>query len=316
MQANSNMQNPELSIIIPVFNEEGNLLELYRRLINVLENELQVSYEIIFVDDGSNDCSWNIIEDLHKENKNVKGIKFSRNFGHDLAIKSGIDNCKGEIAICMDSDLQHPPQMIPKIYKSISKENYDIIFMKRISNEDENLFRKISNKFYYLLFKKFTGINISRGLSDFFAINKKVTEVLKQFTEKNYFNRGILLSIGFKNKLLEYKAEKRFSGESKYNVKDTLNLSIKSFVNFSAFPLKIVVYLGLFFSFLSFTYGIYSVIKTLLIGSISGWASLIITISFLNGFIILILSTFFEYFIVAFEELKNRPEYIIDRELK
>ncbi len=305
----------DLSIIIPVYNEEHSLPELYRRLIIVLAKELKVKHELIFVDDGSNDNSWNVVEGLHKKNRNVKGIKLSQNCGHDLAIKSGLDHCKGRIVVCMDSDLQHPPEILEKIYKSINSGECDILFLKRVSNENEQFSRTIVNRLYYYFFKKMTGIDISDGVSDFFGVNEKVIAALKEFKEKSYFNRGIVLSIGFKKKFLEYKAGKRFAGESKYQMKDLVQLSVKSFVNFSAVPLKLVTSLGLCLSLLSFAYGLYSIIKTLLVGSISGWASIITTVSFLNGFIILLLAIFFEYFVVMFNEIKNRPPYIIDKML-
>ena len=305
--------NVDLSIIIPVFNEEHNVPELYERLIDELGKKIRVKYEIIFVDDGSRDGSWSIVEGLHKRNKNVKGIKLSQNCGHDLAIKSGVDNCRGRVAICMDADLQHPPEILEEIYISIVKDECDILFLKRISNENERLSRTIVNKLYYYCFKKMTGIEISDGVSDFFGVNEKVLTVLREFREKSYFNRGILLSIGFRKKFLEYKAGKRFAGESKYRMKDLFHLSVKSFVNFSAMPLKLVTSIGLCLSMVSFAYGLYSIIKTLLVGSISGWASIIATVSFLNGFVILLLAIFFEYFVIMFNEIKNRPPYIIDK---
>ena len=305
----------DLSVVIPVYNEEHNLSELYRRLTMVLGKELRVKYELLFVDDGSSDSSWSIVEELHKRNKNVKGIKLSQNCGHDLAIKTGIDHCRGRIAVFMDSDLQHPPEILEEIYKSISSGECDILFLKRISNENEQFSRKIVNRLYYYCFKKMTGIDISEGISDFFAVNEKVIAVVKEFKEKSYFNRGVVLSIGFRKKFLEYKAGKRFAGESKYRMKDLFQLSVKSFVNFSALPLKLVTIIGLCLSMLSFAYGLYSIIKTLLVGSISGWASIVTTVSFLNGFIILLLAIFFEYFVVMFNEIKNRPPYIIDKML-
>jgi len=300
----------KLSVVIPVYNEENNLPELYNRLAKVFSNDLKISHEIVFIDDGSTDNSWRVVEEFHRTNKKVRGIKLSKNFGHDLAIKSGIDHCAGSAAICMDSDLQHSPELIPSIYARLAEN--DIVFLRRISNESESALRTIANKWYYYVFKKFTGIDIPSGVSDFFAVNKKVIETIKRFNEKSYFNRGILLSLGYKRILMDYKADKRFSGSSKYTLKDLIRLSIKGLVNFSALPLKFVVYVGLFFSFLSFAYGIYSVVKTVLIGSIAGWASLIATTSFLNGFIILILAVYLEYFIVIFNEIKERPAYLVD----
>jgi len=307
--------NSDISIVIPVLNESENIEPLYAKLKKVLSSELSLSSEIIFVDDGSNDDSWIKIKSLIEKDNNVRGIKLSRNFGHDIAIKAGLDHCNGSYTIVMDADLQHPPELLPKIMKIFYEEKPDIIMMKRTLNLSQSKLRRLLNKLYYLSFKYLTNIEIEEGISDFYAMNRNVLNVIKMFTQKNLFVRGILLSIGFKRVIFSYKASSRFSGKSKYDLKKLTKLTKNSFIGFTAFPLRVIELIGLILSILSFMYGIYSIIKTLLLGSIAGWASIITTVSFLNGTILLLLTIYIEYFLVAFEELKNIPVYIIEEDI-
>jgi len=303
----------KISIILPVFNEENNIEEIYNQITCILLKIPCYKYEIIFIDDGSTDNSWNIITTLYVKDDNIKAIKLSRNFGHDIAIKAGLDHSNGDLIIVMDTDLQHPPELINTILDTFKNEHPDIILMKRKLNKDEILIRRISNKIYYKTFGFLTNIEIEEGISDFFAINNKVLQIMKQYNQKNIFIRGILLTIGFKKKIIEYVANERYSGNSKYNLKKLIILSKNSCIGFTSFPLRIIEGIGLILSLLSFFYGMYSIIKTLLLGSISGWASTVTTIAFLNGFILLLLTVYIEYFIVAFDELKEKPIYIIDK---
>jgi len=302
-----------ISIVIPAYNEEGNIPKISDKIIKTLKST-QLNYEIMFIDDGSTDNSWSIIKSLTQEYEVIKAIKFSRNFGHDIAIKAGLDHSNADITIVMDSDLQHPPEIILSIIDSIKKDDCDIVLMKRTFNKGKSIFRSFINKIYYKLFSAFTKIKLEEGISDFFAVNKKVLRVLKNIHQKNIFIRGVLQIIGFRKKIIEYQANERHSGKSKYNFRSLLSLSKKSFIGFTYLPLRITEIFGLLLSFLSFLYGFYSIIKTLLIGSISGWASTITTISFLNGFILLLLAFYIEYFIVAMDELKETPQYIIEEE--
>lgn len=308
------MVTPDLSVIIPVLNEEGNLQQLYDELMQNLKTASIENYELFFVDDGSTDSSWTIIEKLIDKNPKVKALKLSRNFGHDNAMKAGIDNCSGAYAICMDADLQHPPSLIPEIYKRFKETGAEIIFMQRTYNKDINAFQNFNRKLYYRLFKWLTHLDIREGVSDFFGVSRKVINVLKNLKETVYFNRGVLFSIGFQREFISYEANERFSGNSSYTFRKLLSLLVSGIINFTYFPLKIVVVIGLVISGLSFLYGLYAIIKTLVFGSIDGWTSIVTTLSFLNGFIILVLTIIIEYFIVVFKEIKGRPNYIVDQE--
>ena len=306
------MISPDLSIIIPVLNEDGNLEILFKEIIEKLEDNNINHYELLFVDDGSTDSSWEIISRFIETNDMVKGLKLSRNFGHDNAMKAGIDHCTGNFAICMDADMQHSPNLIPKIYHCFRENKPDIIFMQRIENKDTNFLQGFYRRMYYKLFKYLTKLDIREGVSDFFGISRKVIDVIKNLHEKVYFNRGVLFSIGFKREFIEYKADERYSGQSSYNARKLVSLLISSIINFTYVPLKIVVVIGLIISAMSFLYGMYAITKTIIFGSIDGWTSIVTTLSFLNGFIILVLTVIIEYFIVVFKEVKGRPNYIIE----
>ena len=306
------MISPDLSIVIPVLNEDGNLELLYQEIIAQMAKGNIGHYELLFVDDGSTDASWEIISGFISKNESVKGIKLSRNFGHDNAMKAGLDNCTGNFAICMDADMQHSPSLIPKIYKSFLINKADIIFMQRIENKDTNFLQGFYRRVYYKMFKYLTKLDIREGVSDFFGISRKVIDVIKNLHEKVYFNRGVLFSIGFKREFIEYKADERYSGQSSYNARKLISLLVSSIINFTYVPLKIVVVIGLIISGMSFLYGIYAITKTIIFGSIDGWTSIVTTLSFLNGFIILVLTVIIEYFIVVFKEVKGRPNYIIE----
>ena len=304
----------DLSLIIPVFNEEGNIKALFDEINKNIRTGAIKNFELLFVDDGSTDHSWGIIQSLREKHAWIKAIRLSRNFGHDNAMKAGIDNCSGDYAICMDADLQHPPELIPEIYQCFKETGASIIFMQRTFNKDTNAFQGLNRKIYYRMFRWLTHLDIREGVSDFFAVDRKVINVLKKLNEHVYFNRGILFSIGFKREFMPYEANERFSGKTSYTLRKLASLLVSGIVNFTYFPLKIVVAIGLVISGLSFLYGFYAIIKTLIFGSIDGWTSIVTTLSFLNGFIILVLSIIIEYFIVVFKEVKGRPMYIIDEQ--
>ena len=216
----NNKQKLNISIVIPVFNEEENLLELHKRLKYVLENELRLTYEIIFVDDGSKDQSWSIIEKLHKNNHNVKGIKFSRNFGHHLAITAGMDYAKGNSIILMDADLQDQPEEIPKLYNKY-KEGYDVVYGIR-KERQHSFLKKLTSKIFISLMNKIVDSEIPINSHIFRIMNKKVLKNLNQFRERERFITGLISFIGFNQTGVNIEHGKRYAGETKYNLKKLL----------------------------------------------------------------------------------------------
>lgn len=309
------MQNPELSIVIPVYNEEGNLPGLYIRLINVLENELKTTHEIIFIDDGSKDNSWNIIKDLHKKNANVKGIKFSRNFGHHIAITAGMDYAKGDSVILMDADLQDQPEEIPKLYHKY-KEGFDVVF--GIRKERQHSFLKRTNsKVFIWLMNKIVNSDVPINSNVFRIMNRKVVDTINQFRERERFITGLISFVGFKQIGVEVEHGERYSGKTKYTFTKLLKLAFNTLSSFSYKPLQIASIFGAIISFISFIFIIYLVIRKLFFNiGVMGWTSTIVIILFIGGIQMLFLGMLGEYIGRIYAESQKRPLYIIDKEMK
>jgi len=306
-------KNPEVSVAIPVYNEENNLAELYKQLKIVLGTKLKVTYEIIFVDDGSEDSSWNVIVDLCSQNKNVKGIKLSRNFGHQQALKAGLDYSIGKAVISMDSDLQHPPEIIEKLYEEWEK-GYDIVCAIRKDTKGIGLLKKVSSKFFYTFMNFLSDTKIEEGSSDFRLLDRKVVDEVKKFSETHLFLRGIISWIGHKSTAVEYLASQRYSGKSKYTIKKMLHFALDGIMSFSIRPLRVAMACGFFISVFSFLYILYALIsKFVLKTTLAGWTSILISVLFLGGIQLLSIGILGEYLGKLFIESKKRKNYIIEK---
>ena len=307
------MEAFNISVVIPVYNEEENLPELYRRLRCVLEQKLKVTYEIIFVDDGSKDNSWNIIEDLHNRNKAVKGIKFSRNFGHHIAVTAGIDNASGEVTVIMDADLQARPEDIPTAFEEY-KKGYDVIWAVAEKRED-GIVAKIGAKIFYTLFNKMAHINIPEDIV-FLTFSRRAIDAIRTFGEKRRMLAGIYSNIGFRSTTFFVKKDERFRGEVKYNFKRRLLLAVTGIIGHSKIPLRISSYCGFVVAVFSVVFALIIFIRKIFFNiSVSGYASLIVAITFLGGIQLLIMGVLGEYIGVMIDEVKNRPTYIVGNKL-
>jgi len=306
-------RNPEVSIVVPVYNEENNLSELHKELRFVLENRLKVTYEIIFVDDGSKDNSWNAIVGLHSQNDNVKGIKLSRNFGHQQALKAGLDYSIGKAVISMDSDLQHPPEIIEKFYEEW-KKGFDIVCARRKDTKGISLLKRVSSKFFYTFMNFLSDTKIEEGSSDFRLLDRKVVDEVKKFSETHLFLRGIISWIGYKSIAVEYLASQRYSGKSKYTIKKMVHFALDGIMSFSIRPLRLAIACGLFTSLFSFLYILYALIsKFVLKTTLPGWTSILISVLFLGGIQLLSIGILGEYLGKLFIESKKRRNYIIEK---
>jgi dolichol-phosphate mannosyltransferase len=307
------MERPEISVVVPVYNEEENLSELHRRLRVVLEKDLQVTYEIIFIDDGSKDNSWEIIEKLHNQNGNIKGVKFSRNFGHHIAVTAGINNVSGEVTIVMDADLQARPEDIPKAFEEY-KKGCDVIWAVAIERQD-GVVARFGAKLFYALFNKLANINIPENIV-FLTFSMKAVDAIRAFGEKRRILAGIYSDIGFKARTIVVKKDKRFAGTVKYNLKKRLLLAVTGTISYSKIPLRISSYLGFIISVCSMIFTLIVFIRKLFFDiSVSGYASLIIAITFIGGVQLMILGILGEYIGVVVDEVKNRPNYIVEKKL-
>jgi len=299
----------KISIIVPCFNEEESLKTFNLTLIKALpENYL---YEIIYVNDGSKDNTLTIILDLAKENLNIKYISFSRNFGHQNALKAGYDFASGDCAISLDADLQHPPEVIPELINKW-EEGFEIVNTIRNDHDSISFTKKISSGIFYKIMRKLSDVNIENGMADFRLIDKKVLKQLKLFPENFLFFRGIIPWMGFKQTIVQFKANERFAGTTKYTFKKMLKFATTGVTSFSVKPLRLSIYLGATFAFLAFLYGIYiTYIYIFTNKAVTGWTSVILSILFVGGINLLMLGIIGEYLGKLFIENKRRPNYLI-----
>ncbi len=301
----------DCTVIASVFNESEGINAFFTSLSSILSS-LQISYEIIFVNDGSTDNSLELLEEIAGQNGTVKIISFSRNFGHEAAMIAGIDYACGEVIICMDSDLQHPTEMIPKMLQKKS-EGFDVINMVRTDREDGGLLQKMSSKFFYKFINNISSINLAENASDFFLISKKVANVLRSdFRERTRFLRGIIQLVGFKKTTLEYFAKERYAGKSKYSLGKLLILSFTAISSFSKVPLQLGIIIGLIFVFLSIILIIFSIIMWFLEKQVPGYTTLVVFLSAFAGIQLFITGIIGQYLSYVFDEIKGRPIYIVD----
>lgn len=304
----------EISIVIPVYNESENLIELHKRLKYVLENEIKTNYEIIFVDDGSKDDSWKMIEFLHTENVNIRGLKFSRNFGHHIAITAGMDMAKGDSVVLMDADLQDQPEEIPKLYSTFIN-GYDVVY--GIRKERQHSFLKtLTSKIFISLMNRIVNSDIPINSHIFRIMNRKVLIALNQFRERERFITGLVSFVGFNQIGVEIEHGKRFAGETKYSLSKLLKLAVNTLTSFSYKPLQLASFSGIIISMLSFIFIIYLIVRKLIFNiGLVGWTSTIVVILFIGGIQMFFLGILGEYIGRIYAENQNRPLYIIDKEV-
>lgn len=301
----------KISIVIPAYNEQGNIPIITEKISTLFDSLKQYSFEIIFVNDGSSDATRNVLNNLSKQFSYVKYIHFSKNFGHQLALKAGIDKAKGDAVINMDGDLQHPVEVIPELLKHW-ENGYDIVYTLRKEDEKLSYFKRTTSNSFYKILNKVAEINLQSGEADFRLYDKKVSDVIRNFQESEPFLRGLFKWIGFKQIGIEYMPHERFSGVSKYTLKKMLRFAIQGITSFSIRPLYLAVYLGFFLSLLSLLYIPYIIYVFLQDETVSGWVSTIMLIIFFSGIQISILGVIGIYLGKLFLQSKNRPNYIID----
>ena len=303
----------KLSVVVSVYNEEKALREFYKETNKILEQIRKSGWEheLIFVNDGSSDNSLSILEELAKEDHDVKLISFSRNFGHEAAMIAGIDHSTGDGIICMDADLQHPPECIPKIIEKFDA-GYEVINMVRTKNESAGLIKNITSSGFYWLINHISDVHFEPNASDFFAISRHVAQVLKDnYREKVRFLRGYVQNVGFKKTNIEYEARARVAGESKYSIKKLFIFSINPILCFSNMPLKLGIYAGVFSAALGVLVMVYTLCTRQ--GAPSGYATIVVLLCFMFAMMFLLIGIIGEYIAILFTELKDRPVYIVEK---
>ena len=303
----------KISVVVPMYYEEEVAKECYTRLKNVLEKIENYNYEIIFINDGSKDKTLEILKEVAKENKNVKIISFSRNFGHQCAVTSGLRYVTGDAIVIIDADLQDPPELIPEMIK-LWEEGNEVIYGKRKSREGESRFKLLTASMFYKTLNALSDVEIPKDTGDFRLVDRKVVEVINSLPEHNKFLRGLFSWVGFKQTPFEYERKERYAGKTKYPLKKMLKLAQDGIFSFSIKPLKIVGAMGILSVIISIILFVYAVLSYAFDWNnlVPGWTSLMVTMTFIGGMILISLWMIGEYIGRIYDETKRRPEYIID----
>jgi polyisoprenyl-phosphate glycosyltransferase len=303
----------KLSIVVPCFNEEKVLQETNGRLTALISSwvtgKLINDYEIIYINDGSQDNTLNILKQLAATNQNIKVISFSGNFGHQAALTAGLHYASGDAAVSMDADLQDPPELIEKMLDKFN-EGFDIVYGVRSARGRDGFFKKSTAKGFYKLMK-LIGVPLVYEHADFRLLSARVLKEFKKYTEVNRFLRGIIPLMGFNNCVVEYERKERFAGETKYPLKKMLLFAIEGLTSLSLVPLRIVSFAGLIMFFMSFLLSIWALFIKIEGLALPGWTSTVLPIYFLGGIQLIFLGIIGEYIGKIYLEVKKRPLFII-----
>lgn len=303
-----------ISVVVPMFNEQDNIGEFYKRITEVM-SALSYDYELIFIDDGSKDRTALLLNELVQKDSRVQAYLFSRNFGHQIALTCGLDNAKGDAVITMDGDLQHPPEIIPQLVK-LWEDGYQIVQTVRESTADASFFKNFTSAVYYKLINKVSAVHITPGGSDFRIMDKSAVKALHLYRERARFLRGMINNLGFKYAAVKFVAPPRFAGSSKYNFRKMLHFALDGITAFSNVPLRWALYAGIILGFGSILLLVHVVyVKYVAQDAIPGWSTLAASVLFLGGIQLVGIGIVGEYIGRIFEEVKQRPLYIVSEHL-
>lgn len=304
----------KLSVVVPMYYEEEVAKECYNRLKGIVEKIDNYEYEIIFINDGSKDKTLPILMEIAEKDKNVKVLSFSRNFGHQCAVTAGLQYVTGDAIVIIDADLQDPPELIPKMLK-LWEDGNEVIYGKRKSREGESKFKLLTASMFYKTLNALSDVEIPKDTGDFRLVDRKVVDVINSLPEHNKFLRGLFSWVGYKQTPFEYERKERFAGKTKYPLKKMLKLAQDGIFSFSTKPLKIVGTMGIISIAISIIILIYAILSYIFNWNnlTAGWTSLMVTMTFLSGMILISLWMIGEYIGRIYDETKRRPQYIIDK---
>lgn len=298
-----------VSFVIPACNEEKNIPVIVKEIAAIMDS-LPYAYRLLFVDDGSSDHTLSVLQQLSKENQHVQYLSLSRNFGHQNALKAGLDHAEGDAVIMMDADLQHPPALIPLLLEKW-EEGTDMVYTIRKEQEDLSLLKRKTSALFYDVINNMSDIELEQGTADFRLMDKKVVDAFRQLREHELFIRGLVKWMGFSQVGIAYVPAARLSGTSKYTIKKMVRFALQGITSFSTKPLYMAAYLGFTFAFLSVLYIPYIVYSFYQGHTVSGWASIVAAIAFFGGLQLMILGIIGLYLGKLFMQSKNRPHYFI-----
>ena len=304
---------PLTSVVVPVFNEQDNVAHLIKRLINALDS-LGDSYEVLFIDDGSRDATWNRIADAAVQyHPRLRGLRLARQFGHQAALLAGLSRARGQAVVSMDGDLQHPPELIPELVKAW-KQGAEVVETRRHYNAQTSRFKKLSSALFYRFFSLVSEIDMEEGRSDFRLIDRRVLDQVLAFQQSDIFLRGVVSWLNFPSTTIEFEAANRLHGDSKYTLQSMLRFARGGIVAFSTKPLRVGIALGLVTSALAFVALCYVMAQYVLGHTVPGWASTLGLLVFLFGVLFVILGVIGGYVGLIYIMLQHRPAYVIYEE--
>lgn len=305
-----------ISIVVPAFNEESCITELVAQTKKVMD-PLGYNYELIIVDDGSKDKTFALIQEENKSHPFVKGIRLSRNMGHQAALDCGLKHASGDAIISMDADLQHPPDLLPKMIKLWDEEGYDVVTTQKLENQETTLLYKIWAKTFYSIFNKYSQIKLTPNGSDFRLMSRKSLDALLKMPEYHKFFRGLVPFVGFRSTSISFDVQKRFAGKRKYNFKQSMNLASDGLFSFSDFALKLPFVLGAIVFFCIMLYLVYALVRLAFFGDIfvEGWTSVIAILILSISIQLIFMGILGIYVGKIYFEVKNRPVFFTDQKV-
>lgn len=300
----------QLSVVIPVYNEAEGLPLLWEELSKALALVAE-PWEVVFVDDGSRDGSWAVIERLHQRDGRVKGLRFSRNFGQQIALTAGMDAAAGAAVLMMDADLQHPPALIPELLRRW-REGHEVVYTVRTNTQGASAAKKLTSRAFYRLINWLGGVRIEPNTADFRLLDRKAVEALRRMPEHSRFLRGMIQWLGFRQCAIPYEAPARAAGSSKYSMRRMVLLALDAVVSFSTLPLRLAFYCGLLLAGVSGCYLIYVLYVALFTSrAVPGWASVLAVVLLLGSAQLLLLGLIGEYVARIYDETRRRPLYLV-----
>lgn len=301
---------PLLSVVVPVYNEQEVLPEFHRRLSEVLRS-LRLRAEVVYVNDGSTDSTMTVLHDLKMRDSRLAIVDLSRNFGKEIALTAGLDHSSGDAVVVIDADLQDPPELIPELL-SHWREGYDIVYAKRTVREGESFLKKATARMFYRLIQGVSRVKIPEDTGDFRLLSRRAIDSLSQLREQHRFMKGLFAWIGYPQKAVLYQRDRRYAGETKWNYWRLWTLALEGFTSFTIVPLKIASYVGLLVALGAFTFGMIIIYKTIMFGEpVRGYPSLMVVVLFLGGVQLIALGILGEYLGRMFNETKKRPLYFV-----
>lgn len=302
----------KISIVVPSYNEEKSIPLFYKEMNKISKEMNKINIELIFIDDGSTDKTLDICKKLAKEDKRVKYISFSRNFGKEAAIYAGLENSTGDYVTLMDADLQDPPELLPEMYKYLKEENYDSVGTRRVTRKGEPPIRSFFARMFYKLINKISKIEMVDGARDYRLMTRQMVNSILSMKEYNRYSKGLFGFVGYKTKWLEYENIERVAGETKWNFWKLVIYALDGIIAFSTAPLWISVFIGIIFCLISFIAIIFIIIKTLFFGDpVGGWPSMVCIIFMVSGIQLFSMGIMGAYLSKTYLETKKRPIYII-----